>query len=180
MLERARRGDEQAFSALFARYQRSIYRYAAYMCGRDSADDVVQDTFLAVLRQSGREDVPRAALGSYLIGIARHLVIKRMAGHASARIDDLDELDGAAAGACIEPAVFDAMVRAQTIDAVRAAIHALPAAYREAVVLCDLQEIPYAEAATLMQVPVGTVRSRLHRGRALLAARLSPVAVQEG
>ncbi len=177
LLERARRGDEQAFSALFARYQRSIYRYAAYMCGRDAADDVVQDTFLAVLRQSGREDAPQAALGSYLIGIARHVVIKRLTGRATA---SFDELDGEAAGACIEPAVFDALVRAQTVEAVRAAIHALPATYREVLVLCDLQEMPYAEAAALMRVPIGTVRSRLHRGRALLAARLSPVAVPEG
>ena len=179
MLERARRGDEQAFSTLFARYQRSIYRYAAYMCGREAADDVVQDTFLAVLRQHARHDAPRASLGGYLFGIARHVVIKRLAANGDASLaSPSTELDDRPSP---EPAVFDALVRAQTIDAVRAAIHSLPAAYRESIVLCELQELPYADAADLMQVPIGTVRSRLHRARALLASRLTASTVlQEG
>ena len=46
LLGRARRGDEAAFSALFSRYQRVIYRYAAYMCGPDAGDDIVQETFM--------------------------------------------------------------------------------------------------------------------------------------
>jgi RNA polymerase sigma-70 factor (ECF subfamily) len=179
LLERARRGDEQAFSTLFARYQRSIYRYGAYMCGRDAADDVVQDTFLAVLRQQARRDAPFGSVGGYLFGIARHVVIKRLAAKGDASLAappaELDDRPSP------EPEVFDALVRAQTIDAVRAAIHALPAAYRESIVLCELQEMPYADAADLMQVPIGTVRSRLHRARALLAARLTPPSVlQEG
>jgi RNA polymerase sigma-70 factor (ECF subfamily) len=179
LLERARRGDEQAFSTLFARYQRSIYRYGAYMCGREAADDVVQDTFLAVLRQHARHDAPTSTLGGYLFGIARHVVIKRLAakGDVSLTTPPSDLHDRPSP----EPAVFDALVRAQTIEAVRSAIHALPAAYRESIVLCELQEMPYADAASLMQVPIGTVRSRLHRARALLASRLAASAVlQEG
>jgi RNA polymerase sigma-70 factor (ECF subfamily) len=54
-LEGARNGDEQAFSRLFAAHQRQVFRYAAYMGGVEAADDVVQDTFLAVLRQRGRQ-----------------------------------------------------------------------------------------------------------------------------
>jgi RNA polymerase sigma-70 factor (ECF subfamily) len=179
LLEQARRGDEQAFSTLFARYQRSIYRYGAYMCGREAADDVVQDTFLAVLRQQDRHDAPRTSLGGYLFGIARHVVIKRLAARGDASLAappaDLEERPSP------EPAVFDALIRAQSIDAVRAAIRSLPAAYRESIVLCELQEMPYADAADLMQVPIGTVRSRLHRARALLASRLAaPAVLQEG
>ena len=178
-LERARQGDEQAFSALFARYQRSIYRYGAYMCGRDAADDVVQDTFLVVLRQGHRHDAPPANVGGYLFGIARHVVMKRLTARGDRlQLEPGDQLDGRMG---VEPEVFDAIVRSQTIDAVRAAIHALPAAYREAVVLCELQELPYADAAGVMSVPLGTVRSRLHRGRAMLAERLgATVAIQEG
>lgn len=179
MLEQARRGDEQAFSTLYARYQRSIYRYGAYMCGREAADDVVQDTFLAVLRQAGRHDAPRASLGGYLFGIARHVVIKRLAVKGDASLtEQASELD---ARASPEPEAFDALVRAQTIEAVRAAIHDLPTPYREAIVLCELQELPYADAAALMQVPIGTVRSRLHRARALLASTLvASATLQEG
>jgi RNA polymerase sigma-70 factor, ECF subfamily len=171
LLERVRRGDEQAFSTLFARYKRPIYRYGAYMCGRDAADDIVQDTFLALLRQTEQHGELRSSVGAYLFGIARHVVIKRMAAR---RDRSLTEPDGSESEArsSIEPAAFDALVREQTIETVRAAIVSLPAACREAMVLCELQEMPYAEAASLMQVPIGTVRSRLHRARTLLAERL--------
>jgi RNA polymerase sigma-70 factor (ECF subfamily) len=179
LVERARRGDEQAFSVLFARYQRSIYRYGAYMCGRDAADDVVQDTFLAVLRQTGRQDALHTNTGGYLFGIARHIVMKRLAARREGSLDE----PGANVGgpASLEPTVFDALVRAQTVDAIRAAIASLPPAFREAIVLCELQEMPYADAAAVMQVPIGTVRSRVHRAKALLAVRFGASAMlQEG
>ena len=69
----------------------------------------------------------------------------------------------------------DTIARAQRLDALRRALKGLPAAYREAVVLCDLHELSYADAAATLGCAVGTVRSRLHRGRALLAARLRSV-----
>jgi RNA polymerase sigma-70 factor (ECF subfamily) len=172
LLERVRRGDEQAFSTLFARYKRSIYRYGTYMCGRDAADDVVQDTFLAVIRQTGRYDAPTSSLGGYLFGIARHVVLKRMAARGERSPSDSEERTFENESS-VEPAAFDELVRTQTIEAVRVAIMSLPSACREAVVLCELQEMPYAEAASVMRVPIGTVRSRLNRGRTLLAERLS-------
>ena len=68
---------------------------------------------------------------------------------------------------------LDDLTRTETIAAVRAAVQSLPLAYREAVVLCDLQEMDYSAAAGVLQCPVGTIRSRLSRARALLAAKLS-------
>jgi len=62
--------------------------------------------------------------------------------------------------------------RAEVVGAVRAAIKSLPTAYREVVVLCELEEMDYAGAAAVIGCPVGTVRSRLHRARALLASKL--------
>ena len=79
LLERARQGDETAFSRLFASHQRALYRYAVYMCGDHAGDDIVQETFLAVLRQSDRRDAPTGSVAAYLFGIARHLVMKRLA-----------------------------------------------------------------------------------------------------
>jgi RNA polymerase sigma-70 factor (ECF subfamily) len=173
LLERARRGDQEAFSRLFARYQRAIYRYAAYMAGREAADDIVQETFLAVLQQRGRDDAPRGAVLAYLIGIARHRLLKRFASRQETLLaepldDDLHE-----AVASDDLTALDGLARAEMIETVRAAVHALPAAYREAIVLCELQEMPYAEAAGVMQCPIGTVRSRLHRARTLLSATLN-------
>jgi RNA polymerase sigma-70 factor (ECF subfamily) len=177
LLSRARRGDEDAFSTLFTRHQRPVYRYAAHMCGREPADDVVQETFLAVLRQSTRDDAPRGEVRSYLLGIARHFVLKRLGAKYQAAVSDsLDDAGETALGD--SPTSLDDIVRAETVDAVRAAIDELPAPYRDAVVLCELEELDYAAAAHVMQCPIGTVRSRLHRAKSLLSitlAALNPV-----
>ena len=165
LLGRARRGDETAFSQLFARHQRQLFRYATYMGGGDSADDIVQDTFLAVLNQKGRTDTLTGSLIGYLIGIARHLVMKQRASEWAATDEVIDPPSD-------EPNAFDRLVLTESVDHVRAAVKSLPAAYREVVVLCELEDIDYADAAAMMQCPVGTVRSRLHRARALLAAKL--------
>jgi RNA polymerase sigma-70 factor (ECF subfamily) len=169
LLGRARKGDEAAFALLFATYQRQVFRYAAYMTGPDSADDIVQDTFLAVLRQKTRSDGPTGSLSGYLIGIARHFIMKRHARPSDWAVDD----EAANAVASAEPSAFERMVVIESVDAVRSAVKSLPPAYREAVVLCELEDMDYAVAATLMQCPIGTVRSRLHRARALLAQKLS-------
>jgi RNA polymerase sigma-70 factor (ECF subfamily) len=167
----ARRGDAVAFSRLFAGFERPIFRYAAHMCGRDAADDIVQETFLAVLRGSGTYDASKGSVGNYLFGIARHCVLKRLSGREIASFD-LDEHDERTARADDSPTVLDSLTREETIQTVRAAITSLPAPYREVVVLCELQEMSYVDAAAIAQCPVGTVRSRLHRARALLTDKL--------
>src|SRR5687768_1550582 len=147
------------------------------MCGRDAADDVVQETFLALLRPStslgaGGYDAGKGTVGNYLFGIARHFVLKRLSAREAATFD-LDEHDERTAWPDERPSVLDSLSREETIQTVRAAIASLPAAYREAVVLCELQEMTYADAAAIAHCPVGTVRSRLHRAKALLMTKLS-------
>jgi len=180
----ARRGDAVAFSRVFASFERSIFRYAAHMCGRDAADDVVQETFLTLLRPStslraGGYDSSKGTVGNYLFGIARHFVLKRLGGREVASFD-LDEHDEQTAWADDRPSVLDSLSREETIKAVRAAIASLPAPYREVVALCELQEMSYVEAATIVQCPVGTVRSRLHRARALLTTKLAATHAEVG
>lgn len=172
LLDRARRGDEDAFGQLFARHQRAIFRYAAHMCGRDAGDDIVQETFLAVLKQTGRYDSSRGTVSAYLFGIARHCALKRTAAGANRRGDE--EIDEAVdvSPACA-PTVLEELSRTEAVEALRAAVDSLPAIYREAIVLCELEEMDYAAAAGIMQCPVGTVRSRLHRAKALLADKLA-------
>lgn len=173
LLERARQGDEAAFSQLFERYQRAIYRYAIYMAGREAGDDIVQETFMAVLQQRGRRDRPRGAVIAYLIGIARHRVLKRIASeHEETLAQDLDE-HAVPPASPAHSTVLDDLTRAEAVQKVRAAVESLPSAYREVVVLCELEEMDYAAVAEVMQCPIGTVRSRLHRARALLAAKLA-------
>ena len=167
----ARRGDAVAFSRLFAAFERPIFRYAAHMCGRDAADDVVQETFLALLRGPASYDPSKGTVGNYLFGIARHFVLKRLSGREVASFD-LDEHDEETAWTDERPTVLDSLTRAETVQAVRAAIASLPGAYREAVVLCELQEMSYLDAAAIAECPVGTIRSRLHRAKALLSEKL--------
>jgi RNA polymerase sigma-70 factor (ECF subfamily) len=170
LLRRACNGNESAFSELFARYQRRIYQYAARMCGRAAADDVVQETFLAVLN-TGRFDASKGTVASYLFGIARHHVIGRLEKRGVDLYEPAELGDVSIAAAHESP--FDTLARQRTVATVREAVESLPPLYREVVVLCDLQEMDYAVVANVIECPIGTVRSRLHRARALLYAKLT-------
>ena len=170
LLARARAGDEPAFAELFGLHQRPIYRYAAHMCGADAADDIVQDTFMALLTHNRTFDAARGPLGAYLFGIARHLMLKRLGSRYNTPTDDLETVNTHVAP---DLSALDVLSRQETVAAVRSAIAELPPVFREAIVLCDLQEMDYQSAAMVLECPLGTVRSRLHRARALLATRLS-------
>lgn len=175
LLERVRRGDRQAFSQLYALHQAAIHRYAAHLCGPAAADDVVQDTFVALLGRPARYDPARGPIVGYLIGIARHHVSKVLAARGHEPLDAGDRFDEARDDA-LEPAVetpLDVVSRGELVAQVREAIRSLPLRYREAVVLCELQELDYAAAAAVMGCPIGTVRSRLHRAKAMLTAKLA-------
>jgi RNA polymerase sigma-70 factor (ECF subfamily) len=167
------RGDAAAFGAFFRRHHGDVYRFALHMtASRAVADDVTQDAFMAVMRDAGRYEAGRAAVTAWLGGIARNFVRRRL--ERDRPFQPLDEgsdveqlIDGEA-----DP--LDDLTRAERVDSVRRAVLSLPLPYREAVVLCDLQELTYADAAEALGCAVGTVRSRLHRGRALLASKLAP------
>jgi RNA polymerase sigma-70 factor (ECF subfamily) len=110
-------------------------------------------------------------VAAYLLGIARHRALKR----TSVRPGDLTLDDAGVPDIAIQPTVLDDMTRDQAASALREAIAELPPAFREAIVLCDIEEMDYSDAAVVMECPIGTVRSRVHRGRALLTSRLSGV-----
>jgi RNA polymerase sigma-70 factor (ECF subfamily) len=167
LLEAVRRGDEAAFARLYAAYQGPIYRYALHMCGAPAADDVVQETFLALLHGE-RFDPGRGTVSAYLFGIARHHILRRIAA-AQREAPAGDEV---AEAATIDEGVPEGLSRAEAIAAVRAAVRSLPPVYREVVTLCELEELDYAAAAAVLECPLGTVRSRLHRAKALLTAKL--------
>jgi RNA polymerase sigma-70 factor, ECF subfamily len=176
LLQAALRGDEAAFVALYRRWQGPIYRFARQMCGSEpAAEDVVQDVFLALVQDARRYDAARGPLSAYLYGIARHLVLRRLRREGVR--ESLMETDAVAALQESQPRhdetdAFDMIDRRESIEAVQRAIGSLPVSYREAIVLCDVQELPYEQAAVVIGCPIGTVRSRLHRGRALLADKL--------
>ena len=165
-------GDAAALTALFRRRQRDVYGFALHMTGSPViAEDVTQEVFIAVMHDAARFDPSRATPVAWLCGIARNHVKRRLERDRPAITLDIDDRRAETAGPWPDPAAE--LDRARDIDAVRRAVSSLPVRYREVVVLCDLQELSYSDAATSLGCAVGTVRSRLHRARALLASKLS-------
>ncbi len=130
------------------------------------AEDVTQETFVILARDLSRFDPGRGTVGAFLYGIARKLVLRWMERNRDEYRDQPPDAESGEAGP------LAGLLRNEAVETVRRAVLALPARYREAVVLCDLQELSYEEAAVVIGCPVGTVRSKLNRGRALLADKL--------
>jgi RNA polymerase sigma-70 factor (ECF subfamily) len=171
LLEQALTGLEDAFTALYRRRQGGVYRFALQMTGSTAiAEDVTQETFLALLLHGTRYDQARGTVAAFLYGIARNLVMRRLDRRAGAEMEISEEYAG-------PEDLLESLTRRESIEQVRQAVLSLPPVFREAVVLCDLQDSSYEEAAMSLDCPVGTVRSRLNRGRALLAKKLRGAAV---
>jgi RNA polymerase sigma-70 factor, ECF subfamily len=173
LLIRIHSGDEQAFVSLYRRRQGAIFRFALHMTGAEAqAEDITQEVFLAILREQCGFDPARGTLSGYLFGIARKLVLRQMErGRLDVALDAGLE-DTALPELAIDDDPLVELARREGLDALRRAVLALPRRYREVVVLCDLEEVDYADAAEVLGCPVGTVRSRLHRARALLLDKL--------
>jgi len=196
LLRRMIAGNEDAFTLLYRRKHPAIYRFALHMSGNaDTAEDVTQEVFMTLIRDPRRFDPARGNLTSFLFGVARNHLRKRW--ERDRRLvglpeggEDLGHLGSVgqsgsngngngfghsvpAAAAASEP--VDQFASWDTAARVRQAISTLPEGYREVVALCELEEMSYEEAATALDCPVGTVRSRLHRARALLVEKLRDI-----
>lgn len=166
-------GRPDALTTLFRRRQGDIYRFALHMSGTPAlADDVTQDVFLIVMREAARYEPGRSSVAAWLCGIARNCVRQRL--DRDARLESLAPgADDESALPVVQPDPLGEMSRVERIAMLRRAVLALPVRYREVVVLCDLEELTYADAADALGCAIGTVRSRLHRARAMLAVRLA-------
>ena len=179
LLRRASRGDEEAFAEIYRAHQVTLYRYALRMSGSAwAAEEIVQEVFMTLLRAPEKFDAARGPIGAYLFGIARNRVLKHLE-RAPREVPletngetngELDLVDSAKVTHMHTPSTW--AEQRQLADRVREAVLSLPAEFREAVVLCELEELSYEEAARLLGCPIGTIRSRLHRARALLLAKL--------
>ena len=170
-ISRIAAGDREAFALLYRRYRADVYRFAAHVSGSPAvADDVVQDVFVAVIEGASGYRADRSGVLPWLLGIARNHVRRWRSQRPVQPLPGEETQDGRNLVVQPDPLVEISMQRHTT--ALRRALLELPVRYRETIVLCDLQELSYADAANALGCAVGTVRSRLHRGRALLARRL--------
>jgi len=169
-------GEEKAFTELYRRHKGLVYRFALLMSGKASvAEEVTQEVFLALLRNGRRYDPERGSLKAYLCGAARNQVLLLMEKERPyvQLVEESDEGEAVQIAQLIsgDDPLGDC-ARNEANRLVRQAVLALPARYREVIVLCDFQEMSNAEAALTLDCPIGTVNSRLHRGHALLLKKL--------
>ena len=178
LLRRALAGEEAAFVALYGRLKSGIFRYAFYMTNsKTAAEEVTQEVFILLLKEGGPYQEDRGDVGAFAFGIARNFVrrIERRE-RAYEPLPADDTLGSHFGGLVSEPeSLASRMVQNERAERVQAAIASLPDHYRQAVVLCDLCELSYEEAAVRLRCAVGTIRSRLNRAHCLLAQKLKPL-----
>jgi RNA polymerase sigma-70 factor, ECF subfamily len=162
-------GQREAFAEIYRRYQTIVYRFARMMSGSQTiAEDVTQETFTTLLRDLERYEPDRAALSTYLYGVARNLTRSRL--RRERRFVGLEITEESEPIAPRDPStVFE---QSQQRMRLRQIIAELPSRYREVIILCGLHGLSYADVAIILGTPVGTVRSRLSRGRRAIADRV--------
>lgn len=165
LANRFRNGDREAFSALYRTHHAAVFRFALYLTGdRECAGEVTQEVFVWLIHHPAAFDPDRGNLAAFLGGVARQLLRRR-------RRDEQRwlPLNDDAAGTVPTPREI-----AESEDAADLwkAISSLPEPYREAVILCDMEEMSNQQAASILGCAVGTVWSRLHRAHELLQRKL--------
>ena len=182
LVRQFRKGDMEAFSLLVAKYQDRIYNMLLRMVSRPAdAEELAQEAFLRAMERIGQFG-GRSKFYTWLFRIATNLAISRQRRRGRIKFHSLDgpeEYDGRAPralGAALatrrEVGPLTAAVAKETNARVAAALDELDEEFRLVVVLRDIEEMDYAQVAEVMDVPVGTVKSRLHRARGMLRDRL--------
>ncbi|HWZ44643.1 MAG TPA: RNA polymerase sigma factor [Candidatus Saccharimonadales bacterium] len=185
LLRQLAQGQEWAFEQFYQRFQGPIYRFTLHMSGNAAtAEEVTQEVFMVLIDNPRGYDPGKGKLISYLFGVARNLT-RRSLERIRLDLPLMDEILGeeeVEAGAEAENGyagnerdVLTELSRSEMLESLRKAVVTLPELYREAVVLCDLEEMSYLQAAGVLGCSPGTVASRLHRGRNLLKVKLQTV-----
>lgn len=184
------RGAKPGFAEEALPHLDAVYRFAIRLTGSaDEAEDLVQETFLRAFR-SWDQYARGTNAKSWLFTICRNVFLRKR--ERAQRHEEILALNAARVGAGSTPVANPMWSSAQGVDPegdffesivderIISAIEELPEEYRTAVVLSDIEGLPYAEIAALMEVPVGTVKSRLFRGRRRLQQVLYDYAVEMG
>ena len=166
-------GDANALRELYQRHGRALLRFSSAMCrSRQAAEDMVHDTFVALMREPISFNPAQGTVFGYLCGVLRHRVSRHFRQQKRWVALDMDG-DSSPVHVSDSHSPADEIARSEITAALRRAMLELPLQHREIIALCDLEELPYATVAGILDCPVGTVRSRLHRARALLTIRLA-------
>jgi RNA polymerase sigma-70 factor (ECF subfamily) len=178
LVKQAQTGRAEAFGRLVERHQDYVYNSVCYLIGgRQDAEDIAQDVFVSAYRALGGFE-GRARFTTWLYGIMLNCVRSywRRRGRVSVQSMDggADEDDPALQMAAAQEGPAELSIRAERVGVVREAIAGLDERLREVIVLRDIQGLSYEELAETLELPDGTVKSRLHRARRELMERLKP------
>jgi len=173
LLRRMRAGEAPAFAALYRRHQGPLYRFALLRCGSpDTAADTVQEAFMGLLSGRLAFDPLRGSLPNFLFGVVRLLILKHEAPRRrESPLPQADD-DDTPALSCDDACPLTRVLADEAAEDVRRALARLAPHYRDAVILYEMHGLSYGEIATICAIDIGTVRSRLSRGRAALAKAL--------
>ncbi|HLW16224.1 MAG TPA: sigma-70 family RNA polymerase sigma factor [Actinomycetota bacterium] len=169
LVERFARGESRAFDTIVERYEQRVYAIALRMTGNvEDARDAMQDVFISALRalRSFRGD---AQLSTWIHRVTVNAsldVLRKRKRHIAQPLEEAGERPSDDVGP------EDAAARAARAVEVQRALQNVSAEHRAVLVLHDLQDLDYAETAAALDIPVGTVKSRLHRARAEMATLL--------
>ncbi len=174
LVQRCRGGDEAAWRELVARHTARVFRLAYRFVGRaDEAEDLTQDIFVKVFQSLDRYRESEGAFSTWLSAVARNHAIddyRRRREERRRRTDNPETLLQSLPSH--EDSPLRSLERQDRARLVHRGLRSLPPDLREPLVLCDLQGLAYDEVAEALQIPLGTVKSRINRGRLELAKRL--------
>lgn len=185
LVRRCRAGDAGAWEDLVRQYQQRIYAICYRFTGSpNEAEDLTQDVFIRMYRTLDSYDPARAGLMTWVATMARNLLVDHFRkGKHDRQTDSLDAPVGDEPDAMsraeqlrdLSPGPDHRLALRETREQVHEALQKLSPELREAVILRDLQDMDYREIATVLNVPEGTVKSRINRGRTELARLLTRI-----
>jgi RNA polymerase sigma-70 factor (ECF subfamily) len=173
LLRRCREGDQAAWRDLVSEHGRKVFNLAYRFVGRvDEAEDVTQEIFVKVYRSLDRFQPSYGSFPAWLMTVARHHAIDRYRRRRDERHRVADDPAALAAVPAQDEGPLKILEREERKRLVHRGLRSLPLTLREPLILCDLEGLSHEDAAASLEIPVGTVKSRLNRGRLELAKRL--------
>jgi len=181
LIEKAKKGDSAAVEEIYKKYRQKIFSISyRYLHDQEDAADVVQETFINAFKFFYKFN-SKSGLSTWLVRIClnlcwhRHVKIKTKNFFEISFDRDIETDDGSVSSQMADgrPALHDEIEKKQEMEKIRSAVDSLKKKYREIIVLKDLEGCPYDECARMLGISRGTVMSRLHRARRLLAKKLA-------
>jgi RNA polymerase sigma-70 factor (ECF subfamily) len=172
LMRQVRDGNRNAFRILVIRYQRPLFRFlGGFGLGQAVTEELAQETLLRAFRGLPSFDPSKAAFSTWLFTIAKRLALnERARGHQRAKHVEVDE--GRRPAAQVAPSAQDQLESSERKNRVQQALQTLPETLRSALILSYLKEMSMEQIAQIESCAVGTVKSRIFRGKALLRAAL--------